>query len=73
MQINFTVVSVILKILRGWLLKFQQYYNISHQHEHGKKDDADVGGENSWKENALPELLKRYFPDKIYNPNITEL
>ncbi|KAK9731842.1 hypothetical protein QE152_g13325 [Popillia japonica] len=57
----------------GWLSRWKKRNNIVYKKLHGEIKDADSPAAESWIKTSLPELLRDFKPDKIYNTDETAL
>ncbi|XP_061175614.1 tigger transposable element-derived protein 6-like [Saccostrea echinata] len=66
MNIEFTATN-------GWLSRWKQRNNISYKKMHGEKKDANTDAADHWITDVLPQLMKDYEPQDIYNADETGL
>ncbi|XP_059225900.1 tigger transposable element-derived protein 6-like [Stomoxys calcitrans] len=57
----------------GWLERWKKRENIHFKKLHGEKNSANTVAASEWIKNILPELLKNYSEDDIYNADETAL
>ncbi|XP_051784514.1 tigger transposable element-derived protein 6-like [Erpetoichthys calabaricus] len=61
------------KATDGWLSRWKSRHEIKFKKAHGEKGSADADGVEKWKSSKLPELLKQFCADDIYNADETGL
>ncbi|XP_041361927.1 tigger transposable element-derived protein 4-like [Gigantopelta aegis] len=57
----------------GWLSRWKERHNIVYKRLHGEKKDADLVAADKWTQTVLPDILKTYEADDIYNADETGL
>ncbi|XP_059217624.1 tigger transposable element-derived protein 6-like [Stomoxys calcitrans] len=57
----------------GWLERWKKRENIHFKKLHGEKNSANTVAASEWIKNILPEMLKNYSEDDIYNADETAL
>ena len=57
----------------GWLSRWKARHQITFKRAHGEKGSADTEGADEWISTVLPQLLREYKPDDIYNADETGL
>lgn len=57
----------------GWLSRWKARCDIKFKRSHGEKASADKEGAEEWSFSTLPDLLKEFSPDNIYNADETGL
>ena len=55
------------KATTGWFCRWKERNAIVYKRMHGEKKDADEPAADRWVADVLPELLKNYKPDDVYN------
>ncbi|KAL4148353.1 hypothetical protein QTP88_002617 [Uroleucon formosanum] len=61
------------KATEGWISRWKDKHNIKFKRFHGEKFSADTNGANEWSLAKLPEILKKFSPQNIYNADETGL
>jgi len=61
------------KATEGWISRWKDRHNIKFKRFHGEKSSADTNGANEWSLAKLPEILKKFSPQDIYNADETGL
>jgi hypothetical protein len=61
------------KATEGWISRWKDRNNIKFKRFHGEKSSADTNGANEWSLAKLPEILKNFSPQDIYNADETGL
>ncbi|GFS16581.1 tigger transposable element-derived protein 6-like [Elysia marginata] len=56
-----------------WLNRFKHRNGLSFKQEHGEKQSTDFIAAETYQTQKLPQLLKEYSPDDIYNADETGL
>ncbi|XP_061188771.1 tigger transposable element-derived protein 4-like [Saccostrea echinata] len=56
---------------KGWLSRFKARENIGFKKLHGEKKDADTDAANRWITEVLPEMIRDYKAEDIYNADKT--
>lgn len=59
------------KPTNGWLARWKGRNNVVFKKLHGEKKDADVPAADNFRQNVLPDILKKYKEDDIYNADET--
>jgi len=57
----------------GWLERWKERNNIKFKKQHGEKQDADDWGAERWVTEVLPDIIKDYEPQDIFNADETGL
>ena len=57
----------------GWFCRWKERNAIVYKQIHGEKKDADEPAADRWVADVLPELLKNYKPDDVYNCDETAI
>jgi hypothetical protein len=61
------------KATDGWLSQWKCRFGIKFKKVHGERDSADGVSGEQWKSTTLPDLLKKFCADDIYNVDETGL
>ena len=57
----------------SWIRRFKLRNNIAWKKAHGEKQSADIQAANDWILEKLPDLIKNYSEDNVYNADETGL
>ena len=57
----------------SWMRRFKSRHNIKYRRQHGEKQHADEVGATNFLNETLPELLRKYEAENIYNADETGL
>ena len=55
----------------GWLSRWKERNNIVFKKQHGEKKDADIPAVDNYITNILPDIMKKYNEEDIYNADET--
>ena len=57
----------------GWLSRWKARHNIVFKKEHGEKQDAELTSASDWKQDILPDILRSFKEEDVFNADETGL